>query len=234
MFLSTAAMRSKRQLRGRRGDGRVDGSRSALRAPWPGARPWPGSRRVVRPHPPEAPRPPPVHRLSGACPTGRASAARTRAPCVLRPMRSVFLRAPASLRRSAARRRTSTMATAARAASAPLFPGPGAERARACASSRTVSTPKPTGTPVSRAPPPRGRSPPRARCARSGRSRRGSPRPGRRSRRSGPSAPPTAAARGSSKAPGTSTTVHVSRARPHLARGPSWLRRSEAVHHARR
>ncbi len=43
------------------------------------------------------------------------------------------------------------MATAARAASAPLFPAPGAERARAWASSATVRTPKPTGTPVSRA-----------------------------------------------------------------------------------
>ncbi len=42
------------------------------------------------------------------------------------------------------------MATAARAASAPLLSGPGADRARACSSRATVSTPKPTGTPVSR------------------------------------------------------------------------------------
>ena len=41
------------------------------------------------------------------------------------------------------------MATAARAASAPLLPGPGPERARAWLSSATVNTPKPIGTPVS-------------------------------------------------------------------------------------
>jgi hypothetical protein len=57
------------------------------------------------------------------------------------------------------------MATAARAASAPLFPLPGPERAKAWASSTTVRTPNPTGTPVSRATAARPEATSRAMCS---------------------------------------------------------------------
>ena len=57
------------------------------------------------------------------------------------------------------------MATAARAASAPLFPGPGAARAWAWASSDTVRTPNPTGTKDSRATAARPAAASRAMCS---------------------------------------------------------------------
>ena len=137
----------------------------------PGAPPSPASRpcsrapaRRGRPRGPWA---------RASCPTGRASAARTPAPWSAFPWpRPPPLETPgrrprpcACPARSPGRRSASTMATAARAASAPLFSGPGAERARACASSSTVSTPKPTGTPVSRATAARPAAASRAMCS---------------------------------------------------------------------
>ena len=68
-------------------------------------------------------------------------------------------------RRPPIARSVSTSSTAARAASAPLFSGPGTARRSACAASRTVSTPKATGTPVSRATAARPEAASRATCS---------------------------------------------------------------------
>ena len=123
MLLSTAAIRSKRQLVERARDGRVD--RLAMRAwaPRAAARPWPASRRWWCA---------PARSASAtwsmgsarSCPTGRASGARTPAPWSCGPLAPRPTPAPLAADSAPQARSTWTMATAARAASAPLLLGP--------------------------------------------------------------------------------------------------------------